>query len=137
MAVRLKPISIPLNGYTLLRVPTGISAKGLKLTLFPYMYGPAGNSVCADNLPKKLSKRNGPSRCETPGTQYGSVRLIRSIQKGSALLLIAIEPLLLGPQSRVCLPTETSCPNRRTVTYVSNSRNWLVVGKGVPGCTGS
>ena len=46
----------------------------------------------------------------------GSVWLMRSIQKGSALSLNSIAPLVLGPQYRLCLPTEISCPSHLVET---------------------
>src|SRR5271165_4181701 len=101
------------------------------------MKGDCGKVVCLDNWPKKLSRRNGPKIFETPGILSGSVWLIRSIQKGSALLLISMEPLSLGPQSRLCFPTEMSWPHSFVDTYVSSSRNWLISANGVAGCSGS
>src|ERR1017187_9154376 len=101
------------------------------------MKGDCGNVVCPDNWPRKLSSRKGPKIFETPGMLNVSVWLIRSIQNGSALLLISREPLSLGPQSRLCLPTEMSWPRNFVETYVSSKRNWLTSANGVAGCSGS
>ena len=62
-----------------------------------------GRRNCPDGRGRKIF--------DTPGTYSGSVWLILSIQNGSALLLIAIEPLALGPQYRLCLPMEMSWPS--------------------------